>query len=400
MTAPTQTEGRRAWTAVGVAFAAMFVSFGVAYSFGAFLLPISTELRTGLGATSVVFSLTTMMLFALGALTGPAVDRFGPRPVVLTGAVAFGVGLLLTSRATALWQAYLGHGLGLGLAIACTYVPLVTNVSGWFDRRRTLAVGVAVCGIGLGTLVLSPVAAALIGEMGWRRSYLVLAVVGTAVLLACAVLVRPAPVAAVADRVPLWPRVRSAAYLRLYLAGMLLSVGLFVPFVHLPAYAVSRGVGVVPAAGLVGIIGASSIIGRAGLGAAATRFGVLRTYQGCFAAMAVSFLLLLSGPGYPRLVVFALVLGIGYGGFVALGPPLLAELYGLPGLGALIGVLYTGAAFGSAFGPPLAGVIISSRGGYPAAFVVALVVGALAAAVAMSVRPVAVRGPSPDGAGH
>jgi len=391
-------EGPKAWQAVGVAFAAMFTTFGVAYGFGAFLLPISEELGSGRGATSAVFSLTTLAFFGLGALSGGAVDRVGPKRVVLIGALSLGAGLLLMSRATSLWQAYLGHGLGVGLAVACCYVPLVAVVGAWFERRRTLAVGVAVSGIGLGTLVGAPVAAALIDAVGWRDAYLVLGGVGTAVLLVCALLVQAAPVQVDAVQVPVLPRLRNTTYLRLYAAGLLLSVALFVPFVHLPAYAVSRGTGAVAAATLVGLIGAASIVGRLALGAAAARLGVLRTYQGCFAAMATGFGVWLADllwfdPSYARLVLFAVLLGVGYGGFVALGPPLVAELFGVQGLGALLGILYTSAAFGSAVGPPLAGAVIEGSDGYLGALVGAFAIAALAVVVVLRVVP---KGNRPD----
>ena len=385
-----ELDGPAAWRTVAVAFTAMFTTFGIAYSFGAFLLPISSELDTGRGATAVVFSLTTLAFFGLGGLSGPAVDRIGPRRVVLVGAASLGLGLLLTSRATSLWQACVGHGLGVGLAVACCYVPLVAVVGGWFERRRTVAVGVAVSGIGLGTLVSAPAAAALIGAVGWRDAYLVLGAGGVLVLLACAALVQPAPVTVGAVSVPLLPRLRSRAYATLYTAGLLLSIALFVPFVHLPSYAESRGSSAVAAAALVGVIGAASIVGRLALGALAGRAGVLRTYQACFVLMAGSFALWLGAPSYARLVVFAVLLGVGYGGFVALGPPLVAEVFGLQGLGSLLGVLYTSAALGSAVGPPLAGVLIGDGDGYGTAVLCSLVVAGLAAALATRVRPAAV----------
>ena len=379
MTSRTGLDGAAGWRAVAVAFTAMATTFGVAYSFGAFLLPVSRDLGAGRGATSAVFSLTTLAFFGLGGLSGPAVDRFGPRRVVLVGAVSLGLGLLLTSRATSLWQAYVGHGLGVGLGVACCYVPLVAVVGGWFERRRTVAVGVAVSGIGLGTLVGAPAAAALIGAVGWRDAYLVLGAGGVAVLLVCAALVQAAPVAADAVAVPLLPRLRTRTYAVLYAAGLLLSVALFVPFVHLPAYAQSRGTGAVAAAALVGVIGAASVVGRLALGALAARAGVLRTYQGCFVLMAASFALWLAAPPYAGLVLFAVLLGVGYGGFVALGPPLVAEAFGVQGLGALLGVLYTSAALGSAVGPPLAGVLIGDGDGYRTAVAAALGVSVLAA---------------------
>lgn len=386
-TAPPGLDSARAWGVTAASFIAMLTTFGVAYSFGAFLVPMSTDLGSGRATTSAVFSLTTLILFGFGALSGATVDRVGPRPVLLFGAVFFGDGLVITARADSLWQAFLGHAVGVGLGVACSYVPLVAVVGGWFERRRTLAVGVAVSGIGLGTLLVAPLSAALISSLGWRDAYLVLAAVGTAVLLVCAVFVLPVPVHPDALPIPaLLPRLRSARYVWLYVGQLLLSVMLFVPFVHLPAYASSHGTGDVAAAALVGLIGAASVLGRLALGSVAQRVGVLRTYQGCFVLMAVSFALWLGSPGYPRLALFAVLLGVGYGGFVALGPPLVAELFGVRGLGGLLGVLYTSAALGSAFGPPLAGAIIQSTGSYLVVIIGSLVVGALAAAAVLAVR--------------
>jgi MFS family permease len=107
-------------------------------------------------------------------------------------------------------------------------VPLVAVVGGWFTQRRTLAVGWR-CRHRPGHLVGAPVAAALIEAYGWRDAYLVLAGVGTVALLVCAALVRAAPVQADAVHVPLRPRLRTPAYVRLYAAGLLLAVALFVP---------------------------------------------------------------------------------------------------------------------------------------------------------------------------
>ena len=381
-------DGRRAWTTAAAAFAAMFTTFGVAYSFGAFLVPVSGGLGAGRAATSGVFATTTCALFALGALSGPAVDRFGPRRVVLVGTASTGLGLLLMSSAQSLWQAYLGHGLGVGLGVACTYVPLVAVVGGWFERHRTLAIGLAVSGIGLGTLLVAPLAAALIEQVGWRDAYRVLGAVSVVVLLAVAAVVRPAPVQVGQGRVPgLASRLRTPTYVRLYVAGVLLSSVLFIPFVHLPSYAVSSGTGEVAAAALVGLIGAASIVGRLALGVVAARTGVLRAYQGCYAVMTGSFLLWLGSPGYGRLALLALLLGLGYGGFVALGPPLMAELFGVRGLGGLLGVLYTSAALGSAVGPPAAAALASAAGGWSTVALVAVVIGSAATATCLSVRP-------------
>ena len=186
-------DSRRAWGVVGAAFAAMFAAFGIAYSYGAFLEELRADFGAGRALASVFFSLTALLYFGLGSLSGAALDRYGPRRVLLAGAVAFGVGLLVTARAGSLAVALAAYGLGVGIGVACAYVPMVALVGGWFEQRRTLALGVAVAGIGLGTLTVPPATAALIEASGWRTAYLVHGLGGAAVLAICALLVAPAP---------------------------------------------------------------------------------------------------------------------------------------------------------------------------------------------------------------
>ncbi|SFT89400.1 Cyanate permease [Geodermatophilus amargosae] len=364
---------------VAAAFAAMFASFGIAYSFGAFLEPMAEEFGAGRGTTSVFFALTSLTYFGLGALSGVAVDRYGPRRVLLVGGIALGAGLAATSQAGELWIGLLTYGLGVGIGVACAYVPMVAVVSGWFERRRTLAIGVAVTGIGLGTLAVAPLAAALIDEVGWRNTHLLLGMTGAAVLVVCALVVTRPPVQTGPAALTLAEAVRNRDYRRLYLASGLLSVALFVPFVHLPGYAVEAGVDRVAAAALVGVIGAASTAGRLVLGVVAARTGALRAFQGCFLTMGASFALWsLGSGGYGVLFTFAVVLGVGYGGFVALGPAVVAERFGTTRLGGLLGVLYTSAGIGSAVGAPLAGVAVDASGSYVPVIAGCLVLGAAA----------------------
>jgi MFS family permease len=296
--------------------------------------------------------------------------------------VAVGVGLVVTARASSLGIALAAYGLGVGIGVACAYVPMVALVGAWFERRRTLALGVAVAGIGLGTLTIPPATAALIEEAGWRTSYLVLAGVGAGALTLCALAAVPAPVGARSMTASLGEALRDREYRRLYVATALLGVPLFVPFVYLPSYAEQRGVDPVLAAGLIGAIGTASVAGRVALGAIAGPFGLRRVFRGCFLAMGLSFALwLVAGSSYAILLLFAIVLGVGYGGYVALAPAVVAERFGVERLGALLGILYTSAGVGTAVGAPAAGAVIDA-GGYTPAIVAMLAIGLSAFAVA------------------
>ena len=380
-------DSPQAWIVVAATFLTTFTVFGVVYSFGAFFTSMADDFGTGKGATAFMFSITTAWYFSLGLFTGRIADRVGPRPVLLAGAVALGLGLFATSRVTSIWLGYVTYGVGVGTAVACAYVPMVAAVGGWFARRRTAALGVSVAGIGMGTLVMAPLSESLIDRYGWRTADVLLAVGGCSLLLVASLGARRPPLAANQERASIRRVVRDRGFIVLYIASVLVSLALFVPFVFIKSYAEDHGIGSGAAATLVGVIGGASVAGRLGLGAVAGRFGPLRVMQASFVIMACSFVLwLVAGSSVVVLVVFAIVMGVGYGGFVALAPAVTATLYGIRDLGAILGALYTAAAIGGLIGPPVAGEVID-RVSYGAAILLAMVLTAAAAGVLFMLSP-------------
>ena len=111
------------------------------------------------------------------------------------------------------------------------------------------------------------------------------------------------------------------------------------------------------------------------------RLGVLRLYQICIASTALALLLwLTSGGRFPMLVLFALLFGAVYGGFIALAPAVTAQVYGTQGLGSVLGALYTSAGF-AGIGLYLAGELIESSGSYTVSIVASMVTGLVSAAL-------------------
>ena len=371
-------DSRRAWLTVVAAFFSSAVTLGTAYSFGAFFESMSEEFDAAAGATAVIFGITTFSFFWLSIATGRMTDRFGPRVVLVVGAVAMFVGLILTSRVDSLGAGYVTYGAGVGIAAACGYVPMVATVGGWFVQHRALAVGLAVAGIGVGTMVLSPLSAAMIDRYGWRDTYVVFAFGGAAVLLACVPLVDRPPGDGSPQPSRFLDAVRSPVFRRVHLSAFALGLALFVPFVFVGQYAKERGIDAVQAAVLVGVLGGSSVLSRIGFGSLVRRFGSFRLYRGCFVIHGVSFLIwLVAGSSYALLVVFVLVLGVGYGGFVALSPILISDRMGIAGLGSILGVLYTAPGLGGLIGPPAAGWLIDRTDSYRWAIVACLVAATL-----------------------
>ena len=371
-------------------FLSSFVTLGTAYSFGAFFTAMADEFDSGKAATSVVFGVTTFAFFWLSILTGRLADRVGPRPVLFLGACSLFFGLLLTSRAESLPVAYATYGIGVGVAAATGYIPMVAAVGGWFDEKRATAVGIAVAGIGVGTLVMSPLAARLVDAYGWRDTYRFIGIVGALVLLGCIALVDRPPGQQSAVGRPLADVLRSPVFRRLHVSALCSGLALFVPFVFVGQYAEAQGVEPVQAAVLVGLLGGSSVLARIGFGSAVRRFGSMPLYRGSFILLGASFLLwLVAGSSYAVLVAFVVVLGVGYGGFVALSTIVMAERMGVIGLGAILGLFYTSQGLGGLLGPPIAGRLIDATGGYTTAILLCIALEAAAFLLLL-------RAPAPD----
>jgi len=370
-----ELDSLKGWVAVGCAFVSMFICFGVVYSFGAFFDPMSAEFKAGSSATSAVFSITSFIFFTGGIVSGMAADRYGPKPVLISGGIAMGLGLYLTSLVDSLWLGYFTYGLGVGAGVACGYVPMLAVVGAWFEKRRTAALGVAVTGVGLGTLVVAPAAAALIELYGWRQTYAIFGISSAVGLIGCGFLTpRPPASAGQQSKMRLMELVRVPVFGFMYFAGFFMTLALFVPFVFLASYARTQGIDEVAAASLIGIIGGASIGGRLGFGALGDKISRVHLYQSTFVIVASSFLIwLFSGQSFVPLMVFALMLGSGYGGFIVLSPAVTVEIFGLVGLGTILGATYTAAGVGGLLGPTLAGFLIDKTGGFAAAIIAALI---------------------------
>ena len=384
-----KVDSAAGWLVVGATAISTFAAFGVVYSFGAVFTAIRDEFGVGKGQAALFFSITTFIYFILGVFTGRLADRYGPRPILLIGAIAMGGGLFLTSLVDNIVVGYLTYGVGAGIGVACSYVPMLAAVGGWFDKDRTKAMGVAVAGIGVGTLIGAPLAKALVVSYGWRATFVALGV-GSASLLTLASLGAKRPPNIELQKPPrLSLLLRDGRFTWLYASMVFLSAGLFVPMIYLDDYLEAQNK--TGGALLIGIIGASSVLGRLTLGAIGARVDLLRLYQSCVAALGASYIIwIFAGANYAVLVVFAVCMGTAYGGWIALSPAVTASLFGPIGLGGVLGALYTSAGIGGLVGPPLIGVMIDATS-YQAAVGLAIALSG----VSLTLLTVACRAPAP-----
>jgi MFS transporter, OFA family, oxalate/formate antiporter len=402
------------WIVVGGVFLVSMIGFGTAYSFTAFFAPLQHEFSASRRQVSLVFGVAGFIYFSLGALSGNLADRFGPRRVIIWGVLAMGLGLVLASYARTLFEICTAYGLGVGLGVGLSYVPGLSTVQRWFERRRGLASGLAVAGNGVGTLVIPPLAAWLIQTADWRVAYRVLALVVVSVGIGAAMLIEPspqargllpdgdipeaagAPLRAAYHSRGMTPRqaVNSGTFWLLYAASLMNSLGLFIPLVHMVPYVRDRGLGEAVGVLTLGLIGIGSTAGRFIVGATADRLGRRPSMMAMFAGMAVMLLWWSVAARVWSLAVFAILFGLCFGGYVALLPALTTDYFGVRSAGGVIGILYTSNALGALLGPTLAGAAYDFLRSYTLPIVGGALLNLAAAGCVAAIAPHAYREPA------
>jgi MFS family permease len=393
------------WFVVAAAFAVTFVGFGCAYTFSAFVESLQRDFGASRGSVSLVFSLAGFLYFGLGIVSGPLADRAGSRRLAVGGMILTGLGLAAASVARSLPEVYAAYGLGVGLGVGCAYVPAIGAVQRWFVRRRGFASGLAVSGIGVGTLAMPPLASLLIEMLGWRGAYLTLGALAAIVGGGMALLIENDPRdrglspdgdppqsgaqptkpegAAISDAV------RSGRFVSLYAACLICSFGVFVPFVHLVPYARDHGVEASTAVLLLGVIGVGSTAGRFFLGGLADRLGRELSLLLMFVGMALALAIWAISTTIWSLAAFAFVYGVFYGGWVAVLPAVIMDYFGGRNVSGLIGILYTSVAFGTLIGPSAAGFVFDLSHSYTLPILASAAANIIAAIIVVATSKVA-----------
>jgi MFS family permease len=422
--------GGRPIALVAVVWLTLAVAYGLFFSFSVFFVPLIEEFRWSRGLTAGALSVSAVVQGLCAPLAGIVADRFGSRPVIVSGVIVLAAASMLAATIQTPWHLYLYTGVlgALGI-VAVGWVPTSLLLSRWFQARRGRMAGIAFSGMGFGVFAIGPLTQWLIAATGWRTASLLLGV-GALILLLPPVLwaIRdPSPhprggrddagsagtltletagpevgrvgtagranttASTSGSRVPragtrdatLADALRSRAFWALFAAYFFTPLAVFPVATHAVAYAVDQGYPAMLAATAFGAMGLMSSVGRVAFGFATDRIGGPLTATlsyACTAAGTAALMALSLVPGPAWLIVFSLLFGLGFG---ARGPIITAmssELFGGRRFGVIYGVLNLGNGIGGALGPWFGGIVHDVTGSYRVAFMAAIAFSACGAA--------------------
>jgi len=378
----------------------MTFTFGVNYSFGVFFTPLRAEFGWTKAVTSAAYSLLTFLAGFLGIFAGRLTDRFSAKVVSIVGGCSLGLGCILMSQIHAAWQFYLIYGLVLAAGIGGPWPSLTATVPKWFVQRRGLMTGIVASGTGIAAIIVPPLISRLIQVYGWRDSYILLGASSLVFIVIAAMFMRRDPHQMGQslygeDRVSQerktqtlrMPSYREMLHHRQFwkicVIYFCFGFTLHTIMVHIVPHAIESGILPETAAGLMAMIGASSIVSKVMIGTISERIGVKSSLAYSFILLLAALLWLQVAGSLWALRGFASAFGIAYGGIMTLQSVLSAELFGLSSLGLILGSVTFVYTLGSAIGPLLSGYLFDVTRSYSIAFILCAILAAVALGVVL-----------------
>lgn len=378
---------------VGLAFSPGPMVFG---SIGLFLPSLSQSYGWNRGEIMLALTIFNIAGVVAAPYTGRLLDQHGVRKVLFPSLLALAAGWAgwawLSGSLTAF---YVVAALWGAFTVGTQSISYTKLISGWFDRHRGLAIGIAAAGLGAGYTIMPLIAAWLLSFLGWQQAFIAMGALVVVPIVFNLFFSRPNPEAAArhaaADGLTMAQARSTREFVLIALSILLASAALTGVVPHVALFALDGGFDTAQAASVASVYGISTIIGRLVVGWLADRFAVPRVAAIFFAMSTIGFLLAGvygEGASIGLLYVLALVIGFGFGAESDIIALLIVRYFGHRAFGAIYGYILSAFLIGASMGPPLFGFGHDYFGGYsiPMLIAAAVMVAAIALMLALPLQ--------------
>lgn len=168
-------DGGWGWVVVFASFMVNLIADGITFSFGVFFPHFLEYFGESKGKTAWIAGIFMAMPLLSGPIASFLTDRYGCRRMTIFGSILAAIGFVISAFVDNMETLFLTFGIMAGFGLSLCYVAAVVIVAYYFEKKRSLATGISVCGSGIGTFVFAPLTYVLLDEYGWRGTTLILA---------------------------------------------------------------------------------------------------------------------------------------------------------------------------------------------------------------------------------
>jgi len=388
---PVPPDGGWGWVVVMAGFLCNMVLDGIGYSFGILLNPLMEHYGVGKGLMSLVGSILTGVILLTGPLASLLVNKLGARMTCIIGAIVSALAIFISTFSVNVYMLMVFYGVLGGMGLGFMYVPAVTAVGYWFEKRRSLVTGISTCGSGFGTIVFAPVVTNLEKALGWQWCNRIVA----SFCLACTVLgatMKPVPMpskdeensiteikenikkdkeneALIEESATAEKKEEESGYLTVIknipflcvmLANLPAVMGLYIPYMFLPGITQQRGLTADESALLISLIGLVNTMGRILSGAITDHpkiDALFLTTVTIFLGSLCPALMTLCHAFWSYAIV-CIMFGLFLSAWPAVTSSCLVDMLGLSHLTSAFGILTCIRGLSAFLGPPVGGFVI------------------------------------------
>lgn len=349
----------------------MQVSIGAIYSWTLFNEPLHEKFGWDYSSILLTYSLTIFVFAFTTLFSGRLLDKYGPRKIGIIGGILYGVGVILTSRATSIYQLYLFYGVIAGIGVGFVYVcPLSTCIK-WFPDKKGLVTGIVIGAFGLGSLIFKDLIQTSITTIGVSETFFKVGPIYLLLTISGAILLFPPPKDSMNNSKKfkthsvrtiiktkrfyfIWGSYFLGCISGLLVIGSATEIGIKL-----------ASLSPVTASGIVIIIGIFNATGRLFWGFISDHLGSKKTGIIIFILTVVT--MFIGGFISFNLTVFYIFVGIitfCFGGLLVIYPTLTSDNFGTKNLGGNYGVIYQAYGFAALLGP----LVLKLANGYQTSF--------------------------------
>ncbi|KAF7291432.1 MFS general substrate transporter [Mycena indigotica] len=368
--------GARAWATVGGAWCIQFVGFGYMTSFGvyqgasSFLYFYTRDYLSARSPSTIAWigSVNAFLIVFGGLVSGRLFDRGYFYHLLYGGCVlqCFSLFMLSLCRPQQLHQIFLAQGVGVAVGAGVVYVPSVSVVSHYFQRRRALALTIVASGSSLGAVIHPILLNNLLKTRGFAVAVRASAgLVSGMVLIAC-LLMRsrlPPPL----KSAPLWASVKrlsgDRAFVLATIGMTLFTMGPNFPIFYFQLDAIQHGIDEGLAFYALVIMNSAAVLGRLSPGVLLPQmgqFGIVYLVTGAAFCASILIFAMIALKSVASFVIIGVLYGLCAGLYITLSPPLVAFLTKDMGeLGLRMGIFFAVVALGGLVAPPISGALLT-----------------------------------------
>lgn len=390
------------WYVLGAAFLILFFNAGARNSLGVIFKPMIADFGWNRSAISLAYFLNTAVYAFSLTVIGQLYDRYGPKWIIIISTLCLSLGFILIGILSYPWQFFLFYGVIAAVGIGGTSVPIfATLTSKWFERRRGLAISIALSGNSVGQFALVPLMTFVVVGYGWRESCIL---IGCLMLVVNIVLVTTIikgdpvdlgilPFGATeeksirktdrADSIPkedlnLGDAMRTPSFWYFTVTMFICGSADFMIAAHLIPLATDNGISPITAGNMLAWCGLMSFVGILIAGPVSDKIGNKIPLTTTFLVRVILFLLILKVKTVLSFYVFSIFFGITFLVTAPLTPLLIGRLYGLAHLGVLSGFITTVHHLAGGFWAYVGGVVFDRTGNYQLVFVISAIMASAA----------------------